>query len=222
MRAIRALAVVALVSLDLSTAAAQSTRHFKDSWFWGVKGCAMLYQVQSQTTVPTIAPTAGIDWLITRTNGGLYVSFDESLFNEFVFVNDSLSPLDVTPRQVDLKNMHRFTLAGMLFPMQTYRMHPYIGFGFALASIATANPQGTFRNGTQQRLVTSTIQQFKTAGAPVVILGTQLRTLFGSFFVHANATPSNSNFFLYTGPGWRITAEAGVRYNTGSSVDRMR
>ena len=222
MRAIRALAVAALVPLALNAVGAQATRHFKDSWFWGMKGGGMLYQVQSQPTGLTIAPTAGADWLITRTNGGLYVSFDESFFNEYVFVNDSVGPLDLTPRQVNLQNMHRFTLAGMLFPLQTYRMHPYIGFGFAISSIAQANPQGTYRNSLQQRLVTSTIQQFKTAGAPVVILGTQLRLPFGSLFGHVQTSPSNSNFFLYNGPGWRSTAEAGMRYNVGSSIDKMR
>ena len=38
MRAIRVLAAAPLVVLDVSAAAAQSTRHFHDSWFWGVKG----------------------------------------------------------------------------------------------------------------------------------------------------------------------------------------
>src|SRR3954464_6139305 len=111
MRAIRAFAVVALVALDVSAAAAQSTRHFKDSWFWGAKGGATYYQVQSSPNA--IVPMAGADWLITRTRGGLYVSFDYSIFhNDTVFVNDSLSPIDTVPRQVLLSGLRRFTMAG--------------------------------------------------------------------------------------------------------------
>lgn len=221
MRAIRVLAVAALVALDVGAAAAQSTRHFKDSWFWGLKGGAMNYQVQSDSF--GLSALAGADWLITRTNGGLYLSFDHTFFKrDSVFVNDSISPLDTVPRTVILSGMRRFTLAGMLFPLQSYRVHPYIGFGVALSSIATATPLGTYRNGTQQNLVLATIQQFKTAGAPIFILGTQVRLPVASGFVQATFIPANNNFFLFNGTNWRSTLEAGMRYNVGSSIDKMR
>jgi len=207
MRAIRALAVAALVALDVSVAAAQSTRHFKDSWFWGLKGGITSYQVQSNPQA--YAPMAGIDWLITRTNGGLYVSFDHSFFTrDSVFVNDSLSPLDTVPRTIILSGLRRFTIAGMLFPMQSYRLHPYIGFAY--------------RNGTQQQLVEGTVQQFRSTSSPVVILGTQLRLLRFSAFGQLTASPTNSSFFLWTGSGWRTTGEAGLRVNVGTSIDKMR
>jgi hypothetical protein len=221
MRAIRTLAVAALVTLDVSAAAAQSTRHFKDSWFWGLKGGGTYYQVQSNPKA--IVPMAGIDWLITRTSGGLYVSFDHSFFKrDSVFVNDSLSPLDTVPRTVILSGMRRFTIAGMLFPMQSYRMHPYVGFGVTLSHIAKATPLGAYRNGTQQQLVEGTVQNFRSTGAPVVILGTQLRLLKFSAFIQGTATPTNAQFFLWTGSGWRATGEAGLRFNVGSSIDKMR
>jgi len=165
MRAIRALTVAALVALDVSVAAAQATRHFKDSWFWGLKGGITSYQVQSNPQA--YAPLAGIDWLITRTNGGLYVSFDHSFFTrDSVFVNDSLSPLDTVPRTIILSGLRRFTVAGMLFPMQSYRLHPYVGFGASLSHIAKALPLGAYRNGTQQQLVEGTVQQFPARPRP--------------------------------------------------------
>jgi len=221
MRAIRTLAVAALVALDVSAATAQSTRHFKDSWFWGVKAGETFYQVQSHPQ--GFAPLGGIDWLITRTNGGLYVSFDHAfLTRDSVFVNDSISPLDTVPRAVRLSGLRRLTVAGMVFPMQSYRLHPYAGFGFALNHIAKANPQGTYRNGTQQQLVEATIRQFRSAAAPVIILGAQFRLVRFSAFGQATASPANSNFFLFTGSNWRTTVEGGLRYNVGSSIDRMR
>jgi hypothetical protein len=228
MSAIRALGVAALVALDASVAGAQSTRHFDNSWFWGGKVGILTYQVQSEQTASNPSGRAyalmgGGDWLITRKKGGLYVAFDHSFFQrDSVFVNDSVSPLDTVPRTVTLTDMRRFTLAGMLFPLDNDWIHPYAGFGVALSSIADARAQGTFRNNTQQNLVLATIAQFKTVASPIVILGTQLRLLWISPFAQVTASPAHNNFFLFTETNWRATLEVGARYNIGSSIDRMR
>ena len=224
MRAIRALAIAAFLALDVSAATAQSTRGFKDSWFWGLKGGGMFYQVQSDTEGDgSLGAMGGIDWLITRTRGGLYASFDYVYFkNQFVLVNDSISPLDTVPRQVFLSGMRRYSLAGMVFPFQTHWIQPYAGAGIAFNQIAKAEPVGTFRNGTQAQLVQATISQFRTAAAPLLIVGTQLRLLHTSAFGQATATPAQDNFFLFTGNNWRVSFEGGLRYNFGSSIDRLR
>lgn len=222
MRSIRALAVAALVALDVSAAAAQSTRGFKDSWFWGVKGGAMMYQVMSDTTGGALGPVAGMDWLITRTNGGLYVSVDQTFFNQWVLVSDSISPLDTVPRQVNLSGMRRFSLVGMLFPLQTAFMHPYVGLGVAIHHIPKAEAVGTYRNSTQANLVESTIQQFRSSASPLFMIGTQLKLPLISVFGQITTTAADRNFFLFTGSNWRTSGEAGIRYNVGSSIDRMR
>jgi hypothetical protein len=224
MRAIRALAVVALVALDVSAAAAQGTRGFKDSWFWGLKGGGMFYQVQSdQEGDGSLGVTGGIDWLITRTRGGLYASFDYLYFkDQFVFVNDSISPLDTVPRQVFLSGMRRFTLAGMVFPLQSHWIQPYAGAGIAFNHIAKAEPVGPFRNATQAQLVQATISEFRAAATPLLIVGTQIRLLHTSAFGQATASPAHDNFFLFTGNNWRVSFEGGLRYNFGSSIDKLR
>ena len=74
MRAFRALAVIALVAFTATGASAQATRGFKDSWFWGLKAGGLYYQVQSDSNA--LAPLGGVDGFITRTQGGLYLSFD--------------------------------------------------------------------------------------------------------------------------------------------------
>lgn len=222
MRAIRALTVAALVALDVSAAAAQSTRGFKDSWFWGVKGGGMFYQVQSDPD-GSLGPLGGIDWMITRTKGGLYASFDYTYFkDQMVFLNDSVSPLDTVPRTVFLSGMRRFTLAGMIFPIQSYWVHPYFGLGVAVNHISKAEPLGTYRNGTQANLVQATIQEFRSSASPVVIVGTQLKLLLASAFGQVTVSPAHDNFFLFTGNNWRISFEGGLRYNFGSSIDRLR
>jgi hypothetical protein len=224
MVAIRVLAVAALVALDVSAAAAQPTRHFHDSWFWGAKGGAMYYQVQSASGGSAIAPIAGADWMITRKRGGIYVAADYAVFDGFVFVNDSINPIDVTPggRQTDLSDMFRISFAGLLYPLESQRFSPYFGFGIALSSIVSAEAQGTYTSRTQENLVLQTIQDFKTSVAPNLIVGAQLRLPLASVFAQTVLARSHNNFFLYTGPGWRLTGEAGIRYNIGSSIDRLR
>jgi hypothetical protein len=229
MRAISALAVAALVTLDVGAAAAQSTRHFNDSWFWGAKAGVLAYQVQSAVNPPSnnigneFALLGGVDWLITRKKGGLYVAFDYSFVTgDSVFVNDSITPLDTVPRSVHLEGMRRFTLAGMLFPLESQRYHPYFGLGMSLSSIAEVEPQGTFSGPIQETLVLNTVTQFKTAATPIVILGLQMRLIGFSIFGQATATPANNHFFLWTQNGWRTSGEVGIRYNIGSSIDRMR
>ena len=222
MRAICAVAVAMFVALDVGSADAQSTRGFKDSWFWGVKGGATFYQVQSDAD-GSLSPMGGVDWLITRTNAGLYAAFDHTFFtDQSVFVNDSISPVDTVPRRVFLSGMRRFTLAGMLFPYQRKYLQTYFGLGATLSQIAKAEPEGTYRNSTQERLVISTVREFRTTAHPIVIVGGQLRLLYLSAFAQATTSPATARFFLFTGNNWRSTLEAGVRYNIGSSIDPMR
>jgi len=233
MQAFRGLTIAALLLLNIGAADAQASRGFKDSWFWGAKSGLLNYQVVNNAVAKSpLAPMAGGDWLITRSRGGLYLSFDYSFFSaDSVFVNDSISPLDQAPRILEIGGLRRFTLAAMLFPMQTYRMHPYLGFGFALAHIARADPQGTcggcpagstYRNATQENLVLSTVKFFRSTATPVVMIGTQLRLPLASAFAQVTASPATDNFFLFSGSGWRTTLEAGLRYNFGSSIERVR
>jgi hypothetical protein len=224
MRGFRALAVLALVALPAAGVSAQATRGFKDSWYWGLKAGGMMYQVQSDSMA--FAPVVGVDWFISRTVGGLYVSFDQAFFhNAAVFVNDSVNPLYAGPRTVYLSNMRRLSVAGMLFPMQSYRLHPYVGFGGTLNYIASVKPQGAYvtpGGQTQKALVDATVQQFRSNAVPLALIGAQLRLIKLSVFGQVTATPSTSNFFLFTGTGVRATGEFGVRFNTGTSVDPMR
>lgn len=222
MRALRGVAVAALVAVSAGAADAQATRNFKDSWFWGLKGGAMFYQVQSDPD-GSLSPLGGIDWLITRTRGGMYASFDHTFFKDkIVFVNDSLSPVDTVPRTVFLSGMRRFTLAGVFFPYQRKYVQTYAGLGATLNQIAKAEPVGTYRSPAQERLVASTVRQFRTSATPLVLIGGQLRLLYASAFAQASFSPATSQFFLFTGNNWRTTFEGGLRYNIGSSIDRMR
>src|SRR5438105_4190841 len=84
MRMIRPLTIAAAVVVALpSLSAAQHDRQFKDAWFWGIKGGGLTIADSGQAYRQ--APLAGIDWLITRTHGGLYISGGQSFFNQQTF-----------------------------------------------------------------------------------------------------------------------------------------
>src|SRR5690348_668430 len=65
---------LALMALLPTISAAQAGRLFKDSWFWGAKGGIATFSTTSGAS--EVSPMAGVDWLITRSRGALYVAAD--------------------------------------------------------------------------------------------------------------------------------------------------
>ena len=154
----------------------------------------------------------------------MYLSFDQA------FLTTTGSFLDREPdstfqRNVALKNMRRFSIAAMVFPMQSATYHPYFGFGMALNQIASASAQGAFLNSGRYTIALDSVQSKKTSFTPMLVGGLQLRMAPFSVFGQAVASPSQQNFFLYNangGQAFNYSLEGGIRYNIGSSIDRIR
>lgn len=217
MRTIRALTTaLALVAVLPGIGAAQTGRPFKDSWFWGVKGGGVTYASPAGGT--GTAPAVGADWLITRTNGGLYVAFSQSFLTERAFI-DTLDANDVSaPHQVDLKDLRRVEIAAMAFPQLSARWHPYAGLGVAISQIGTATANSSGLDANERDILASTVTNFRTGVSPLVMLGTQYRLPMVSVFGQVSFAPTGKNFFLYNGNGAQLGYEFGVRYNIGSSI----
>ncbi len=220
MRTIRALTIAtAIVAAIPTIAAAQHGRQFKDAWFWGVKagGLSLADSAQSYTQ----APMAGIDWLITRTHGGLYISGAQSFFKQQAFVlRDRAAGLDSGLRVVDLKNMRKVDVALMGFPGESLRLHPYVGAGFTFNSIGDAQPRGPFGNEDQIASANEVIQAQRAAFSPLFIGGAQYRLTNFSVFGQLTVSPAPKNFILYNGRPLNVGYEIGLRYNVGTSIDR--
>ena len=217
MRFFRVMAVAALLSaIGSHSSAAQEGRSFKDAWFWGIKTGALSFS--SASTQTGGAPLVGAEWLITRSSGGLYVSFDQAFLNTTgVFVDQD------TLRAVGLQNMRRFTFAAMAFPLQTIRLHPYIGFGMtvnAIGSTTLLTPTSSARFNIAQDSITAR----KTVFAPVVLAGFQYRLRPFSVFAQGGAFPAQQRFFLSnsTSRPFDVSIEAGIRYNVGTSIEGIR
>ncbi len=215
-------AAISLTALLSQASAAQDGRQFKDAWFWGVKGGGLLYA--SPTTSGAAAPMVGAEWLITRTSGGLYLSFDQSFLKTTGGFVDR-DPDSTFTRNVTLKNLRRFTIAAMVFPMQQRDLHPYAGFGMALHQIAGAALESGPATEARYAIALDSIQRKKTAFSPMLIGGVQARLRPFSVFGQIAASPSQQAFFLYNPDGGRafnLSLEFGARYNVGSSIDRAR
>jgi hypothetical protein len=220
MRLLRILATATGVAALLAQpSAAQGGRQFKDAWFWGAKAGSVVYS--SAITNSSAAPLFGGEWLITRTNGGLYVSFDQAyLTTQGGFAGRDLTGQPIT-QYVDVGNLRRLTAAAMVFPMQRPTIHPYAGLGFAFYQLGHVN----LASGNPSPAQADSIQARKTAVAPILIVGTQVRLLPASLFVQGFASPTQKAFFLSNAQESRTLQfglEFGIRYNVGGAIDRNR
>lgn len=212
-------AAAALVAAMSRTGTAQLGSTFKDAWFWGVKAGAMDYN--SATSAHRQAPLAGVEWMITRSHGGLYVSYSEAFLTDQAAVLTNIDATDTLPHIINLKNMRRLDLAAMVFPGSNSYVHPYAGIGFSVKQISSATPGDTaFSSVDQYNAVQSYITQLRTGASPFFVAGTQLRLIGFSIFFQGTASPAQKNMFLYNNKAFHLTYEAGLRYNFGSSIDK--
>src|SRR5262249_43518107 len=147
-RSIRALAVASAIAVVLPTVvSAQSGRGFTDSWFWGVKAGGFSLADSGQRYVQS--PLAGIEWLITRKNGGLYMSLGQAFFSQHTYTLRDPSTPDSGLRPITLKNLRKLDIALVGFPGEHLKFHPYAGVGLSFMSIGTATPEGPFSSEDQ-------------------------------------------------------------------------
>jgi hypothetical protein len=220
MRLLRILATATGVAALLAQpSAAQGGRQFKDAWFWGAKTGTLVYS--SATSNGSAAPLFGGEWLITRTNGGLYIAFDQTyLTTQGGFAGRDLTGQSIT-NFVDVTNLRRATAAMMVFPMQRPNIHPYAGLGFAFYQLGHVH----LASGSASPAAADSIQARKTTASPILIVGTQIRLLPASVFIQGFASPTQKSFFLSNEQESRTLQfgfEFGLRYNVGGSIDRGR
>ena len=223
MRLLRVLAVaIGFAALLSQSSAAQEGRQFKDAWFWGLKAGALSYS--SATTDNGGAPLIGAEWLITRSRGGLYLSFDQAFLTTQGGFRDQ-DPDSSFTRMARLKNLRRFTIAGMVFPMQARNLHPYAGLGLSLNQIGGAALLTGTINQARYAIALDSIASKKASFSPIFIGGVQARYRPMSLFAQFTASPMQQGFFLAnpnSNKSFNFSLELGARYNVGSSIERAR
>lgn len=217
MATVARVAAVALAAVMPPVALAQSSLHnFKDSWFWGVKGGVISFS--TATMENQTEPVVGGEWLLTRSQGALYIAVDQALFDASSAFTDTVGQ----SRTVTIKDMRRITGAAMAFPfaidaeIATFR--PYAGVGFALNFLRSAKLSGAPpADSATRKDVNDRLEDQQDRAAPLLILGLQAQVGRIAAFIQGTAMPAETRFLLNGSP--TFFAEVGLRFNAGSSRD---
>ncbi len=219
MRLLRVLVVAtSFAALLAQPSAAQEGRPFRDAWFWGVKGGIASYSADG--TDNNGAPMVGVDWLITRSRGGLYLSVDQAFLSTYGYYRQ---PPQAGDPYVMLKDERRFSLLGVFFPMQQATLHPYVALGGSLHRVGDAYLASDIALPALRAAAQDSIQSKKVTIAPMVMIGAQKRLLGFSLFAQGTGTWLQNGYYLHhPAPkrGIALSAEGGVRFNIGSSIER--
>ena len=207
---------LALLSALPTIGSAQAGRLFKDSWFWGAKTGVMSYSTKAVENA--VAPMVGGEWLITRTRGALYVSYDQTFFNNDSAIQDILNTNGV--RIVNMDDMRRVTFAALAFPKEYIGFRPYGGLGVALNFIQTATPRGSFVSASQANDIAATVEDQRTRASVLVMVGVQAQYSRWSLFGQGTMMPAHAQFLINGRSTYFL--EGGLRYNIGSSIERIR
>ena len=194
-----------------TTANAQASRYFDDSWFWGVKSGVATFS-------PTLggnetAATYGAEWLITRTHGGLYVSFDQANVSTTSAVLDANTSDGVRP--VAVNKLRRVGFAALAFPKRFGMVRPYAGLGLSIDVVGSAAPIAGGSNDNVDDAVFQRVDEQRSQAAVLGMAGVQVQFDRLAIFGQASVQPGQSTFLL--GNHALGFFEGGVRYNFGSS-----
>lgn len=200
------------------TGDAQSVRPFENSWFWGLKGGSLRFASNSEPA--RTVGTFGADWVISRKTGGLYVSYDMANFTSETRLEDGSAGGGFT--KIQLNDLRRIGIAGLVFPVKYGRFRPYGGLGFSLDLLGDArvfaDTTGT-ATAPDQALVKKLDDRRSQIGL-MFMGGAQAELKWLALFAQASVVPNSSRFLIGRNP--LLALQAGVRYNFGTSMDRPR
>jgi hypothetical protein len=214
MQKLKAVAVAAVAAVVVSAGAhAQQVRNFDNSWFWGFKSGINTFAAPGHGNTSTV--DLGIDWMITRTKGGLYVSGNQSIFEKDVEVFDATS--NTGQRTVRVNDLRRISLAGVVFPKHFGGITPYAGLGYMIAVLGDARVFVDSANTFPNNAFLDNVEAHRSRGAVFGMGGVQIQTKRAAIFAQEQLLPSNSQFLFSSVLSF---FEFGVRWNFGSSIDR--
>ena len=210
----RAVVVALVATLVVSASAnAQEMRNFDNSWFWGFKSGVNSFSVPGHGNTSTV--DLGIDWLITRQKGGLYVSGNQSVFERDLEFIDPTS--NTGQRTVRVNDLRRITLAGVVFPKHFGGITPYGGVGYMIAVLGDARIFVDSANTFPSNAFFDEVDRERSRSAVVGLAGIQIQTSRAAIFAQETIVPSNQTFLFRSVMSF---FEFGVRWNFGSSIDR--
>jgi hypothetical protein len=214
MQKLRAVAVAMVATIVVSASAqAQEMKNFDNSWFWGFKSGINSFAVPGHGNTSTV--DLGLDWVITRTRGGLYVSANQSVFERDLEFLDPTS--NTGQRTVRVNDMRRITVAGLAFPKHFGGITPYAGLGFMIAVLGDARVFVDSANTFPTNSFLDEVERERSRSTAMGMAGVQIQTSRAAIFAQETIIPSNTNFLFRSVLNF---FEFGIRINFGSSIDQ--
>ena len=214
MQKLRAVAVGVVATVVVSASAnAQEMKNFDNSWFWGFKSGINSFAVPGHGNTSTV--DLGVDWVITRTRGGLYVSANQSVFERDLEFLDPTS--NTGQRTIRVNDMRRITVAGLAFPKHFGGITPYAGLGFMLAVLGDARVFVDSANTFPTNSFLDEVERERSRSTAMVMGGVQIQTKRAAIFGQETLIPSNNSFLFRSVLNF---FEFGIRINFGSSIDQ--
>jgi hypothetical protein len=214
MQKLRAVAVAMVATIVVSASAqAQEMKNFDNSWFWGFKSGINSFAVPGHGNTSTV--DLGVDWVITRTRGGLYVSANQSVFERDLEFLDPTS--NTGQRTVRVNDMRRITVAGLAFPKHFGGITPYAGLGFMIAVLGDARVFVDSANTFPTNSFLDEVERERSRSTAMGMAGVQIQTSRAAIFAQETIIPSNTNFLFRSVLNF---FEFGIRINFGSSIDQ--
>jgi hypothetical protein len=214
MQKLRAVAVAVVATIGISASAnAQEMKNFDNSWFWGFKSGINTFTVPGHGNTSTA--DLGVDWVITRTRGGLYVSANQSVFERDL---EFLDPTSRTgQRTIRVNDLRRITVAGLAFPRHFGGITPYAGLGFMIAVLGDARVFVDSANTFPTNSFLDEIERERSRSTAIGMAGVQIQTKRAAIFGQETLIPSNNSFLFRSVLNF---FEFGIRINFGSSIDQ--
>jgi len=214
MQKLKAVAVAVVATLVVSaSASAQESRDFDNSWFWGFKSGINTFAAPGHGNTSTV--DLGVDWFITRSRGGLYVSGNQSIFKRDVEVSDAAATTG--ERSVQVSDLRRISVAALAFPKHFGALTPYGGLGFMIVVLGDARVHADSVNALPNNAFFDKVDNMRSRSSALGMLGLQLQTRRAAIFAQETMLPSNSQFMFTSVLSF---FEFGIRYNFGSSIDQ--
>jgi hypothetical protein len=214
MQKLRAIAVAMTAMIVVSASAnAQTVSNFDNSWFWGFKSGVNSFAVPGHGNTSTV--DLGIDWVITRSKGGLYVSGNQSVFQRDLEFGDPTS--QTGQRTIRVNDMRRITLAALGFPKHFGGITPYAGLGFMIAVLGDARVFVDSVNTFPTNSFLDEVENERSRSTAIGMAGVQIQTKRAAIFVQNTLVPSNNTFLFRSVLNF---LEFGIRINFGSSIDQ--
>jgi hypothetical protein len=214
MQKLRAIAVAMTAMIVVSASAnAQTVSNFDNSWFWGFKSGVNSFAVPGHGNTSTV--DLGIDWVITRSKGGLYVSGNQSVFQRDLEFGDPTS--QTGQRTIRVNDMRRITLAALGFPKHFGGITPYAGLGFMIAVLGDARVFVDSVNTFPTNAFLDEVENERSRSTAIGMAGVQIQTKRAAVFIQNTLVPSNNTFLFRSVLNF---LEFGIRINFGSSIDQ--